>query len=117
MTPGLHCMKSFIAATFTCLALSACAAGPETAAQQAEDSACTAQGDAQYNQDTVDQEARTVQNGQRYGAMPTQVFDAERMGAMSQRDTQVQNCEETGSNNGQPMVNGVPVVTPHIISN
>ena len=117
MTPGPYRMKSFIAAAFACLALAACAAQPESPAQDAENSACTAQGDALYHQDTVDQEARTAQNGQRYGAMPNQVFDAERMGALSQRDAQVADCEDTGSNNGQPTVNGVPVVTPHIISN
>ncbi len=113
-------MKSFFAPLcliIGCAALAACAASPQSPAQQAEASACQAEADAQYQQNTVDQEARTRQNGQRFGAMPTQVFEAERMGAMSQHDTQLQDCEATGSNNGQPVVNGVPVVTPHIITN
>lgn len=113
-------MKLFFAATLTCLALNACAPS-ESPAQQAENTACAAQADAQYQQDTTDQAGRTLQNGQRFSAMPTQVFDAERMGAQSQRDAQVQNCEDTGSNNGQPalnpVVNGFPVPAPHIISN
>jgi hypothetical protein len=110
-------MKPIILAALSCLALAACAAPPETAAQQSENAACTAQADAQYQQDTVDQEGRTLQNGLRYGATPTQVFGAETMGAQSQREHQIQDCEETGNNNGQPVVNGVPVVTPHIITN
>lgn len=110
-------MKLFFLAALVCLPLAGCAAEQTSPAQQAEDSACTAQADAQYQQNTIDQQGRTAENGQRYPAMPTQVFGAETMGAMSQRDAQVQNCEETGSNNGQPEVNGVPVIAPHIISN
>jgi hypothetical protein len=110
-------MKPIFLATLGCLALAACAAAPVSPAQQAEDAACTAQAGAQYQQDTIDQEGHTLQNGLRYGATPTHVYDAETMGAQHAYDSQVQNCEDTGTNNGQPVVNGVPVVAPHIITN
>lgn len=99
-----------------CLALAGCA-DSMTPAQQAENAACAAQAGADYQQNTVDQEARTAQPGQRYAAMPNHVFDAETMGAQHVYRSQVQQCEDTGTNNGQPTVNGVPVVTPHIITN
>ncbi len=101
-----------------CLSLAGCAATPITPAQQAENStACTAQADASYQQNTVDQEARTAQVGQRYSATPNHVFDAETMGAQHAYQSQIQNCEDTGSNNGQPVVTNGPVITPHILSN
>jgi hypothetical protein len=98
------------------IALAGCAATPVTPAQQAENAACTAQADAAYQQDTVDQDARTDQTGQRYPAMPAQVFSAETMGAQSQRGHDIQQCEDTGSSNGQPAITG-PAITPHFISN
>jgi hypothetical protein len=100
-----------------CLALAGCATQATSPAQQAENAACTSEGDATYQQDTVDQEARTDQVGQRYAAMPNQVFNAETMGAESQRGHQIQNCEDTGNNNGQPVPAGGPAVTPHILTN
>ena len=108
-------MKPIIFAA--CLILAGCTTDTLSPAQQAENAACTAQGDATYQQDTVDQEARTAQIGQRYSAMPNQVFNAETMGAESQRGHQIQNCEDTGNNNGQPVVTNGPAVTPHILTN
>ena len=116
MKPGLNQMKPTLLATLLCLALAACAAPPESTAQQADDTACTQQADTQYQQDTIDEAGHTAQNGLMFGATPTHVFDAERLGALHQRDSQLQDCEETSNNNGQPEVNGVPVVTPHIIN-
>jgi hypothetical protein len=110
-------MKPYLLAALSCLALSACAAPPLSPAQQAENAACAAQAGTQYQQNTIDQEGHTAQNGLRYGATPTHVFDAETMGAQHAYDSQVQTCEDTGTNNGQPVVNGVPVVAPHIITN
>ncbi|WP_297370134.1 hypothetical protein [Acidocella sp.] len=98
------------------LCLSGCASAPQSQADQAEAAACTSQADAAYQQHTLNLEARTAQNGLRYGA-PTQLFAGEQMGAMNARDNQIANCEQTGNNNGQPEVNGVPVVTPHIVGN
>jgi len=110
-------MKPIIFAALSCLALAGCSATPITPAQQAENAACASQAGATYQQNTVDQEARTAQNGQRYSATPNHVFDAETMGAQHDYQSQLQQCEDTGNNNGQPVVNGVPVVTPHIITN
>lgn len=110
-------IRLFASLLFTGLALAGCDATPTTPAQQAENAACTAQADAQYQQNTVDQEARTAQTGQRYSATPNHVFDAETMGAQHVYQSQIQNCEDTGSNNGQPIVTNGPVVTPHILSN
>jgi hypothetical protein len=109
-------MKHFLLAATACLGLTACAAAPESAAQRSEDAACTAQANAQYDQSTLDLQGRTTQNGLRYGAMPTLVFNGQTMGAEHVRDSQIQNCEKTGNNNGQPVVNGAPVVAPHIIN-
>jgi hypothetical protein len=116
MKPGFNQMKTSLLAVLGCLALAACAGSPESTSQQADDAACTQQADAQYQQNTIDEAGHTAQNGLLYGATPTHVFDAERLGAMHQRDSQLLDCEETGNNNGQPEVNGVPVVTPHIIN-
>jgi hypothetical protein len=109
-------MKPSLLAALGCFALAGCAA-PVTPAQRAEDAACNAQASATYNQNTLDLDGRTAQVGQRYSAMPNHVFDAEQMGAQHQFDSQVQQCETMGTNNGQPVVNGYPVVTPHIITN
>ena len=114
MTPGTQFMKPILLAA--CFILAGCAT-TTSPAQQAENAACTAQGDAQYQQDTVDQQARTAQVGQRYSAMPNQVFNAETMGAESQRGHLIQDCEDTGNNNGQPVPANGPAITPHILSN
>ncbi len=110
-------MKLFCSAALL-LALAGCTATPPASqAQQADNAACTAQANAQYQQNTQDLQARPPQVGQRYGAMPTQVFNAERMGALNERANQITQCEETGSNNGQPQTNGFTPVAPHIITN
>ena len=116
MKPGSYDMKHILLAATACLGLTACAAAPESPAQQAEDAACTTQANTQYDQSTLDLAGRTAQNGLRYGAMPTHAFDGQIMGAEHARDSQIQDCEKTGNNNGQPVVNGVPVVAPHIIN-
>ncbi len=75
-------MKKILMAMVACVALAGCAANaPESNAQQADDAACTAQADALYNSETVDEQARTSQNGLLYAPMPTHVFDAEQLGA------------------------------------
>ncbi|MBU6449368.1 MAG: hypothetical protein KGQ26_07060 [Rhodospirillales bacterium] len=108
-------MKSSLMALAAALLLAGCAGQPQSQADQADAAACTNAADAGYSNSTLDQQARTLQNGLRYGA-PTQVFDAERLGAMSQRGQAIQNCEEYGNQSGSPAVNGVPVVAPHIVN-
>ncbi|MDE2240303.1 MAG: hypothetical protein KGJ73_10325 [Rhodospirillales bacterium] len=107
-------MKSSLPALALILLLAGCGQ-PQSQAAQADAAACTSAADAGYQNSTLDQQARTLQNGLRYGG-PNQVFDAERLGAMSQRDQAIQNCEEYGNQNGVPAVNGVPVVAPHIVN-
>ena len=110
-------MKKFLMAVAACAALAGCAASPpESKAQQADDAVCTAQADAVYNQQTVDEQARTAQPGLLYGAMPTHVFDAEQLGAEHVRQSAITKCEDTGNTASGPEVNGTPVVTPHIIN-
>jgi hypothetical protein len=109
-------MTKFIVAVLLAGCLTGCAAQPESQAQQADDSACTAQADAVYNAQNVNLEGRPSENGLRYPASPTEVFQGQQMGSEHERDTQITNCEEYGNDNGQNTVNGVPVVTPHIIS-
>ena len=106
--------SSFLAAT-SILLLAGCASQPQSSAAQADAAACTSAADTSYQNSTLDQQARTLQNGLRYGA-PMQVFDAERLGAMSQRDQAIQDCEEYGNQNGVPAVNGPPAVAPHIVN-
>ncbi len=108
-------MKSSFLAVASILLLAGCASQPQSQAEAANAAACTANADAVYQNSTMDQQARTLQNGLRY-AGPTQVFDAERMGAMSNRDEQIQDCEKYGSQSGSPTVNGVQVVAPHIVN-
>ena len=99
-----------------CVALAGCAASPpESSAQQADDAACTTQADAVYNNETVDEQARTAQTGLRYAPMPNHVFDAEQLGAEHARESTITNCEQNGTGASGPEVNGTPVVTPHII--
>ncbi|MGE4480335.1 hypothetical protein [Acidocella sp.] len=108
-------MRIRLLAAAAALLLASCASQPQSQAQAANSAACTAQADAVYRQSTVNLQARTQQNGLRYGA-PTQVFDSERMGAMNDRALQIQRCETLGNQNGAPTVNGVQVVTPHIVN-
>ncbi|MDE1883938.1 MAG: hypothetical protein KGL20_10155 [Rhodospirillales bacterium] len=108
-------MKSSFLAVACGLLLAGCASQPQSPAAQADAAACTSAADAGYQNSTLDQQARPLQNGLMYGG-PNQVFDAERLGAMSQRDQAIQNCEEFGNQTGTPSVNGVPVVAPHIVN-
>jgi hypothetical protein len=107
----------FVLGVLAVCGLAGCAPAAQTPADNAEAAACTSQGDALYQQDTTNLQARTAQNGLMYGATPTHVFDGEQLGALNARNSQIQNCEQTGGNNGQPVVNGVPVIAPHIIAN
>lgn len=103
-------------AVLACAMLAGCAPGMgESQGQVADDNACVAQADATYHALDEDQLARTGQNGLLYGASPTHVFDAEQMGAMHARESQLSNCEQNG-NTGGPRPGGVPVVTPHIVN-
>jgi hypothetical protein len=112
---GVENMTRIFVTALACAWLAGCAVGqPESQAQQAETAACTAQGDATYNADTIDEQARTSQNGLLFAPMPNHAFDAEHLGAEHVRDSQITACEQNG-NTGGPMVNGTQVVTPHII--
>jgi len=103
-------------AALLCAGLAGCAASaPESQAQKADDAACTAQGDAAYQADTVDEQARTGQNGLLYGATPTHVFDAETLGAEHVRESDIATCEQNGTYGNPSSINGVPVVAPHIV--
>lgn len=100
-----------------CGGLVACApAQPQSQASQADAAVCTAQADAGYNASTLDQQARPLQNGLLYGAMPTQVFQGERLGAEHDRESQISDCEQNGNAGAPDVMNGGPVVTPHIIN-
>lgn len=97
-----------------CAMLAACAPAPQpSAAQQAETAACTAQGDAIYHADTIDEEGRTAQNGLLYGGTPTHVFDAEHLGALHARDSAVSQCEQNGES-GTPALGGGNIVPPQV---
>jgi hypothetical protein len=107
-------MKQIFLVALVCGTLAGCAASqPESAAQQADNAACTAQADAAYEAQNANLLARTSQNGLYFAAMPNRVFDSQRLGALSVRDNQIQECEQNGSTG--PNVNGVPVVAPHIV--
>lgn len=108
-------MKSSFLAAASILLLAGCAGQPQSKAEAANSAACTAAADQVYQNNTLNLQARTAQNGLRY-AGPTYVFDAERLGAMNQRALQIQRCENFGNQNGSPTVNGVQVVTPHIVN-
>ncbi len=108
-------MKSSFLAVASILLLAGCASQPQSQAASANAAACTQAADQAYQNSTLDLQARTAQNGLRYGA-PTQVFGAEQMGAQNDRALQIQHCENFGSQNGAPTVNGVQVVTPHIVN-
>jgi hypothetical protein len=108
-------MIRLLTAILACAALTACAIAPPQTAEQADASACTAQGDAIYNASTLDQQARTSQNGLLFGATPTHVFDAERLGAEHERQSAITNCENNG-NTATP--DGLPAPAappPHIV--
>lgn len=108
-------MKSSFLAVAAILLLAGCASQPQSRAAAANSAACTDTANQVYQNSTLNLQARPVQNGIRYGA-PTQLFDSERLGAQNDRTLQIQRCENIGNQNGSPTVNGVPVVTPHIVN-
>jgi len=108
---------TILIAALACAALGGCALGPpESQAQLADDSACTAQGDAVYSAATTDQQARTAQNGLLFGATPTHVFDAEQLGAEHERDSDISQCEQTGNASAPDGLAGATAPPPHIIA-
>jgi len=109
-------MRAIFAAAAVGLALAGCAApAPPSTAAEADAAACTAQGNAMFNANTVDEQARTGQNGLLYGATPTHVFDAEQLGAEHLRQSGITACEQNGNTSGPDDLGGPPPVTPHII--
>lgn len=107
-------MKVSLLALTSCLLLAACASTPQNAATAANDAACVRQANAAYRASTVNLLARIPQTNQRYGA-PTLAFEGERLAAENARSLQIRRCETFGLQNGSPTVDGVPVVTPHIV--
>jgi hypothetical protein len=95
--------------------LAACAAEPpQTASEQADASACTAEADAAYNAQNYDALSRTSQNGLLFAPTPNHVFDSQRMGSLHARDSQITECEQNGKTAGS-IAGGTPIVTPQII--
>jgi hypothetical protein len=90
---------------------------PPSAADQADLAACTSQADASYDAQNYDALSRTSQNGLRYSATPNQVFDAQRLGSLHQRDDQIADCVNNGSGGGsaQAAIPGPPPAIPQII--
>lgn len=107
-------MRGWFFGVFAAACLSGCAAPQESTGQQADDAACTAQADALYTAETPDLQARTSQAGLRYGS-PTQVFGAEQLGALHDRDSALQNCESNGNNETRGVLN-TPPVPPQIVN-
>ncbi len=108
-------MKSSLLAVGLALLLAGCVSQQQDQAARADAAACTRAADVAYHNSTLNLQARTLQNGLRFGA-PVQVFDAERLGAMSQREHAIHDCEEYGNPNGSPALNGAPEVAPHIVN-
>jgi hypothetical protein len=86
---------------------------PLSDADQANLAACTQQADATYQANNNDELARTSQNAVRYSATPNHVFDAEQMGAMNERNNQINDCVQNG-NTIRPVIPGPPLVTPTV---
>lgn len=107
-------MTRLVMAMLASICLTGCATAPESQAQRADDAACTAQGDATFNALDEDQLARTSQANLPYSGLPNHVFDAEQMGAMHARDSQIARCEAQG-NTDQPNHGSYQPVTPHIV--
>jgi hypothetical protein len=112
-------MIRFFAAVLACAAfagLASCAAPPApSAAEQAEAATCTAQADATYNAQNYDNLSRTSNANLRYSGLPTHVFDAQNLGAIHARDSQIATCEQNGETGGPGLPGAVPV-TPRIIT-
>ncbi len=114
---GARSMIKIITAILLAGGLAGCAAAPPaTTAEDADAATCTAQADATYNANSLDTQARPSQTGQIFTATPNHVFDAETLGALHQRDSQLATCEANGANAPNPTFLGAPVVTPHIIN-
>lgn len=86
---------------------------PPSEADQANLAACTQQADATYQANNYDALARTSQNAVRYSATPNHVFDAEQMGAMNERNNQINDCVQNG-NTIRPVIPGPPLVAPTV---
>jgi len=98
------------------LAIAGCAAAPPPSpAQQAEATTCTAQADATYKAQNYAELSRTSQAGLLYAPMPNHVFDAQTLGALHVRDSQITDCERNGGDGSGPGLPGAMPVTPHII--
>ena len=108
-------MKISLLVLLSAALLAGCAAKPENPAVAAEQAACIKAADVTYNNSTINLQARPVENGVRFGA-PVLAFQGEEMGAMDQRSLQIKRCEKFGNQANQPTVNGVQVVTPHIVN-
>lgn len=112
---GILRMKTSLLTLAAITLLAGCAARPQDPAAAALRAACTKAADAAYKNSTINLQARPTQNGLRFGA-PVLAFQGEEMGAMNARALQIQRCEETGLQNGTPTMNGVQIVTPHIVN-
>lgn len=108
-------MKTSLLAILAASLLSGCAAQPPTTAAAANRAACVKAANTAYKNSTLNLEARPAQVGLRYGA-PVMAFQGEEMGAMNQRALQIRHCEQSGVQNGSPALNGVQLVTPHIVN-
>lgn len=95
--------------------LTGCAAQPESQSQRADDAACIAQGDATFHSLDEDELARNTPTTLPYSGMPDHVFDAEHLGALHARDSQISRCEDQGNaQDSEPA--GFAPVTPHIVT-
>ena len=110
-------MRKMMMAVLGCGALAGCASGPPpTAAQNADDAACVQAADAAYDAQNYDQLSRTSQTGVRYSATPNHVFDAQRLGSLHVRDSQIMNCERNGNDDTRAtLIPGPPPATPQIV--
>jgi len=107
----------FIFLLAVCL-LAGCATPPPSPADQADLATCTSQADATYDAQNFDALSRTSQNGLRYSATPNQVFDAQRLGSLHDRDDQIAACVDNGTGgaaSAQAAIPGPPPATPQII--
>ena len=99
--------------------LAGCAASGPSDADQANLAACTQNADAVYQADNENGLARTGQNGLYFAPTPDHVFDSQRMGTMSARDTQIQDCVDNGNPDapaaGGPTAAGAKLPAPQII--
>lgn len=108
-------MKISLLALISIPLLAGCAAQQQTQEAAANQAACTKAADIAYRNSTINLQARPLQTGLRYGA-PVMAFQGEEMGAMSQRASQIQRCEELGNQTNMPSMNGVQIVAPHIVN-